>query len=125
MKNFLAFIYLFAFVIICQACGKSCSSDIAGKEELRDSLSLEHYFGLKFNRNVHTLKPNSLDSIMLIKHDASIDSSNESTPIRRPYNVILQDGNQEGYSKTQFTPYHDQKGDSNIEKPYVFLQYRY
>jgi hypothetical protein len=128
MKNFLFSFYLIALIIVVQACVKSKSSTIDCKGELiNDTLSVRYDFGSECNLNCYTLKVNRLDSLMPVGHDSFTDTSKKGnhTIGLRPYNVLFRDENGGCYSKTQFIPYNDERGDSNLDKRYIFLQYRY
>lgn len=125
MKNFL---FSFALIILAQACTKSNSSGSDSKGELiNDTLSVRYDFDSEFNSNSYTIKVNSSDSLMPVILDSFKDTGkkNNNTTSLRPYNVLFRDENGGCYSKTQFIPYNEEQGASNLDKPYIFLQYRY
>ena len=125
MKHFLFF---FVLIILGQACNKSNSSGGDSKGELiNDTLSVRYDFDSEFNQNCYTIKANSLDSLMPVGHNSFTDSSKKCNYLigLRPYNVLFRNENGGCYSKTQFIPYYDERGDSNLDKRYIFLQYRY
>lgn len=45
--------------------------------------------------------------------------------LKRPYHVLFQCDRESNQSKRLFTPYYDEVTNLNLEKSYIFLQYRF
>ena len=94
---------------------------------MNDTLSINYDIGSEFNPNGYTIKVKRSDSLIPVAHDSFKDSSKKDnhTIGLRTYNVLFRDEKGGCYSNTQFIPYNEERADSNSDKRYIFLQYRY